>query len=104
MMSYSINLTKAFTAEPTAEFTSELTLDQASPGIPLQITALAADDNLKKRFQSLGFWIGETIEITTKSHFKKAPLVVKVGSTRFALRQIEAQMINVQISVHRQAT
>lgn len=62
------------------------------------ITGLEGDSNIVDRLEDMGLGIGRSIVLVRKAPFS-GPIVVKAGTIFVALRQSEAQCINV--SVHR---
>ncbi len=56
-----------------------------------------ADDAIGRRLRELGFVAGERVRIVTRGPFGGDPVVVEVGSARFALRRAEAARIEVSV-------
>lgn len=52
-------------------------------------------DPISARLASLGFVVGEKVEIITRGLFGGEPILVKVGLSRFALRHNEAARIEI---------
>ena len=46
--------------------------------------------------QALGFLVGEPVRLLRRSWLRRGPLVVQIGNATFALRQDEAECIDVQ--------
>lgn len=59
-----------------------------------------AEDKIAARLRDLGFVSGEPVKIVAKAPWGNDPLVVQIGSTRFALRQNEARRVIVTAEVH----
>lgn len=60
------------------------------------IEKLSPDDAIAQRLQDIGFVPGETVKIITRAPWGGDPLLVQVGTTRFALRKEEAQRVLLQ--------
>lgn len=52
-------------------------------------------DLVASRLETLGFVPGEKVEVITKGVFGGDPILVQLGFTRFALRKIEAEKIEI---------
>lgn len=50
-------------------------------------------DVIARRLQDIGFVPGETVKVITCAPWGGDPLLVQVGTTRFALRKAEAERI-----------
>lgn len=57
---------------------------------------VAPGDPVARRLRELGFVAGEQVRIVARGLRPSDPLVVHVGSTRFALRRAEAARIIVE--------
>ena len=49
------------------------------------------------RLESLGFVPGTKIQVITKGIFGGDPILIQIGFTRFALRKVEADKIEIQL-------
>ena len=58
-----------------------------------QVTDLLAADAVAARLRDLGFVRGEPVRVVASAPFGGDPIVVQIGSTRFALRRAEAQRV-----------
>jgi len=72
--------------------------------LPLRVAArvvgLKVDDTrlaLARRLDALGFVPGEPVQVSVRGPFGGDPLLVDVGSTRFALRRAEAACVQVRV-------
>lgn len=72
--------------------------------VPLRTTARVntvrdarEGDAIGRRLRELGFVSGERVRIVTRGPFGGDPVVVEVGSARFALRRAEAARIEVSV-------
>lgn len=57
------------------------------------VTELHAADAVAARLRDLGFVRGEPVRVVASAPFGGDPIVVQIGSTRFALRRAEAQRV-----------
>lgn len=57
------------------------------------------DDPVAARLRDLGFVSGEPVRLTARSAFGGGPLLVAIGTTRFALRREEASRVIVKREV-----
>ena len=64
------------------------------------VAAIAAScagaQTVTARLQALGFLVGEPVRLLRRSWLRRGPLVVQIGNATFALRQDEAECIDVQ--------
>jgi ferrous iron transport protein A len=54
-------------------------------------------DPIAQRLRDLGFVPGEPVRIVARAPWSADPLLVQIGSTRFALRRAEAARVSVNI-------
>ncbi len=54
-------------------------------------------DPVSRRLRELGFVPGEPVSVVARGVFGFGPLLVQIGSTRFALRKGEALRISVEV-------
>lgn len=54
-------------------------------------------DLVASRLDTLGFVAGEKVQVITKGIFGGDPILVQLGFTRFALRKIEAEKIEIDL-------
>lgn len=54
---------------------------------------LQAQDTIARRLEDLGFVAGEQVRVITRAPFGGDPILVQVGTSRFALRQEEARRV-----------
>ncbi|MFP6561524.1 ferrous iron transport protein A [Paraburkholderia sp. B3] len=52
-------------------------------------------DPIAQRLRDLGFVPGEPVRVVARAPWSADPLLVQIGSTRFALRRAEAQRVSV---------
>jgi len=56
-----------------------------------------AEDPIAQRLRDLGFVEGEPVRLVARGPLGADPLLVQIGSTRFALRRSEAARISVRM-------
>ena len=59
----------------------------------------AQPDLVASRLETLGFIPGASVEVITKGIFGGDPILIQIGFTRFALRKIEAEKIEIESGV-----
>ena len=57
--------------------------------------SLESQSGLARQLEDIGFVPGEQVQILSKAMIGGDPMVVRVGQSTFALRQAEAQLIEV---------
>ncbi len=78
-----------------------MTLDQAVEHIAYRILAIShagslLDQESARQLQELGFIRGEEVVLLRRTQPGSDPLVVRIGSSTFALRKAEAQCIQIE--------
>lgn len=53
-------------------------------------------DMVASRLETLGFVPGTQVQVITKGIFGGDPILIQIGFTRFALRKVEAEKIEIQ--------
>jgi len=53
-------------------------------------------DPIAQRLRDLGFVPGEPVRVVARAPWSADPLLVQIGSTRFALRRAEAERVTVE--------
>lgn len=53
-------------------------------------------DMVASRLETLGFVAGTKVQVITKGLFGGDPILIQVGFTRFALRKVEAEKVEIQ--------
>lgn len=56
----------------------------------------SSPDLVASRLETLGFIPGTKVQVITKGVFGGDPILIQVGFTRFALRKIEAEKIEIE--------
>ncbi|HUD40407.1 MAG TPA: FeoA family protein [Dokdonella sp.] len=73
-------------------------LSELQKNVPATVAGVVdavADDAIARRLRELGFVAGEPVRIVALAPFGGDPLLVQIGSTRFALRRSEAARVTV---------
>jgi len=65
------------------------------PAVVVGLAPVDGPDPIGHRLDALGFVRGEPVRVVAFGPFGGDPLLVQVGSTRFALRRPEAQRVRV---------
>ena len=73
-------------------------LGQRTPAIVEDVEDLTPNDAVARRLRELGFVAGEEVQVVAAGPLGAEPLLVQVGYTRFALRQIEAARVRLRIN------
>lgn len=55
-----------------------------------------AADPIARRLRDLGFVPGEVVRVAARAPFGGDPMLIQIGSTRFALRRQEAARVQVR--------
>jgi ferrous iron transport protein A len=53
-------------------------------------------DLIASRLETLGFVPGTKVQVITKGIFGGDPILIQIGFTRFALRKIEAEKVEIE--------
>ena len=56
----------------------------------------SSPDLVASRLETLGFIPGTKVQVITKGVFGFFPILIQVGFTRFALRKVEAEKIEIE--------
>jgi len=54
-------------------------------------------DAIASRLETLGFVSGTRVQVITKGIFGGDPILIQIGFTRFALRKVEAEKVEIEI-------
>lgn len=71
-------------------------LPKGSCAVVDSVDDLHAADPIARRLRDLGFVAGEPVRIVAVGPMGGDPLLIQIGSTRFALRHREAARVNVR--------
>jgi ferrous iron transport protein A len=84
-------------AEPVANGTSQLAgLRTGALASVVDVRDESPNDPVAARLRDLGFVAGEALRVISRAPFGGDPMVVAIGSTRFALRRREAARVIVE--------
>jgi ferrous iron transport protein A len=83
--------------EPLVAFRSLALLKKGEGGVVANLRAAQSLEqaSIRTRLLELGFSPGETLRVVAQSAFGGAPLAIRLGSSTFALRRHEAEMIEL---------
>ena len=65
-----------------------------------RVDDVLADDPIAQRLRDLGFVAGEPVRVVARGPLGADPLLIQIGSTRFALRRSEAARVTVRTGEH----
>lgn len=66
------------------------------PAIVEEVEDHVPNDAIARRLRELGFVAGEEVQVVAAGPLGAEPLLVEVGYTRFALRQVEAARVRLR--------
>jgi len=72
-------------------------LSKGATALVERVEDIHAPDLIAQRLRDLGFVPGEPVRVVACAPWGADPLLVQIGSTRFALRRAEAQRVSVEI-------
>ena len=75
---------------------SDLKVKQSAKITQVHRTSDGTPDMVASRLETLGFVAGTTVRVITKGLFGGDPILIQVGFTRFALRKVEAEKVEIQ--------
>ncbi|QGZ56272.1 FeoA family protein [Paraburkholderia acidiphila] len=73
-------------------------LSKGATALVERVEDIHAPDPIAQRLRDLGFVPGEPVRVVARAPWGADPLLVQIGSTRFALRRAEAQRVSVTAS------
>ena len=71
-------------------------LPNGAPAVVDRVDDAHADDLIAQRLRDLGFVEGEPVRVVARGPLGADPLLIQIGSTRFALRRTEAARVTVR--------
>ena len=74
-------------------------LPKGSPAVVDRVDDAQASDPIAQRLRDLGFVEGEPVRVVAIGPLGADPLLIQIGSTRFALRRSEAARVVVNAQV-----
>ncbi len=72
-------------------------LPKGARAIVDRVDAIQEHDSIAQRLRDLGFVSGEPVQVLALGPFGADPLLIQIGSTRFALRRSEAARVSVRL-------
>jgi len=91
-------MTDAMDHADTTRFSRALNdLARGQDGVVTRVQHVGARDTIAERLEALGLVPGEPVRVVATGPFGGEPLVVQVGSTRFALRFSEARRVLLEL-------
>ena len=89
---------------PNSPPTKTLFLDELADAQEATVVGVQACDatmpiELLRRLVEIGFLPGERVRIVARGALGGAPLAVRVGTSTFALRRIEARCVQVELRI-----
>jgi ferrous iron transport protein A len=77
-----------------------MNLEEILPGIRARVSRIANTGNqqedIRGQLEDIGFLPGEQVEVLRKGLLGQGPILIRVGSSTFALRESEARMVEVE--------
>lgn len=77
-----------------------MNLEEILPGVSARVKKIAARsdqrDDIRGQLEDIGFLPGERVEVLRKGFLGQGPILIRVGSSTFALRESEARMVEVE--------
>jgi ferrous iron transport protein A len=78
-----------------------MNLEEILPGVRARVSKIAASgdqrEDIRGQLEDIGFLPGEQVEVLRKGLFGQGPILIRVGSSTFALRESEARLVEVEI-------
>jgi ferrous iron transport protein A len=74
-------------------------LPNGAPAVVERVDDAHAADVIAQRLRDLGFVPGEPVRVVARGPMGGDPLLIQIGSTRFALRRNEAVRVAVNLEV-----
>ncbi|WP_266170199.1 FeoA family protein [Dyella subtropica] len=71
-------------------------LPKGAPAVVDRVDDAHASDPIAQRLRDLGFVEGEPVRVVACGPLGADPLLIQIGSTRFALRRTEAERVTVR--------
>ena len=78
-----------------------MNLEEILPGTRARVSKIAntgdQQEDIRGQLEDIGFLPGEQVEVLRKGLLGQGPILIRVGSSTFALRESEARMVEVEI-------
>ncbi|MFY4696638.1 FeoA family protein [Burkholderia glumae] len=68
---------------------------QERPALVVDVANVSQPDPIAQRLRDLGFVAGERLRVVAHGPWRADPVLIQIGSTRFALRRTEAARVTV---------
>jgi ferrous iron transport protein A len=72
-------------------------LPKGASAVVERVDDVHPNDPIAQRLRDLGFVEGEQVRLVARGPVGADPLLIQIGSTRFALRRSEAARVTVQV-------
>jgi ferrous iron transport protein A len=77
-----------------------MNLEQILPGVRARVCSIASigdqQEDVRGQLEDIGFLPGEQVEVLRTGLLGQGPILIRVGSSIFALRESEARMVEVK--------
>jgi ferrous iron transport protein A len=78
-----------------------MNLEEILPGVRARVSKIATTgdqrEDIRSQLEDIGFLPGEQVEVLRKGLLGQGPILIRVGSSTFALRESEARLVEVEI-------
>ena len=78
-----------------------MNLEEILPGVRVRVSGIATTgdqrEDIRGQLGDIGFLPGEQVEVLRKGLLGQGPILIRVGSSTFALRESEARLVEVEI-------
>jgi ferrous iron transport protein A len=78
-----------------------MNLEEILPSVRARVLRIAdlgdQRGDIRGQLEDIGFLPGEQVEVLRKGLLGQGPILIRVGSSTFALRESEARMIEVEV-------
>lgn len=91
---------KAYNANHSYSSLQAVRLHELTKNVPAtveQVEDAHTADRIAQRLRDLGFVAGEAVRVVAQAPMGGDPLLVQIGSTRFALRRKEAERVTIRL-------
>ena len=81
-------------------FIPVMNLEEILPGVRARVSRVTNTgdrrEDVRGQLEDIGFLPGEQVEVLRKGLLGQGPILIRVGSSTFALRESEARMVEVE--------
>lgn len=78
-----------------------MNLEEILPGVRARVRKIAITgdrrEDIRGQLEDIGFLPGEQVEVLRKGLLGQGPILIRVGSSTFALRESEARLVEVEV-------